>query len=61
MAWPLISSQKGLAGVPMRRKGVGALPNYLIPKRLSYAEDALRSFSLPEEIVLNLLHALQQI
>lgn len=64
MAWPLHSSKKGLAPGPMSRKGNGALPNHLIPMRLSYAEDALRIFSLPEafaEIVLNLPPALQQI
>ncbi|KMT17815.1 hypothetical protein BVRB_2g033540 isoform A [Beta vulgaris subsp. vulgaris] len=64
MAWPLNSSQKGLAAVPMSRKGTGELPNHLIPTRLSYAEDALRTLSLPEafaEIVLNFPHELQQI
>ncbi|KNA25646.1 hypothetical protein SOVF_004650 isoform C [Spinacia oleracea] len=64
MAWPLNSSKKGISPVLMSRKGSGALPNHLIPMRLSYAEDALRIFSLPEafaEIVLNLSPALQQI
>lgn len=64
MAWPLNSSKKGTGPVLMSRKGTGALPSHLIPARLSYAEDALRIFSLPEafaEIVLNLSHALQQI
>lgn len=48
MAWPLNSSKKGISPVLMSRKGSGALPNHLIPMRLSYAEDALRIFSLPE-------------
>ncbi|CAO2816614.1 unnamed protein product [Amaranthus hypochondriacus] len=65
MAWPLTPTKKGRTGpVPTSRKGAGGWPSHAIPSRLSYAEDALRNFSLPEafaEIVLNLRNELQQI
>lgn len=64
MAWPLNSSKKGPGAALMARKGSGTLSSHLIPARLSYAEEALRTLSLPEafaEIVLNLPQALQQI
>lgn len=65
MAWPLNNSKKGVTGAAqMTRKGTGAIPSHLIPARLSYAEEALRTLSLPEafaEIVLNLPQALQQV
>ncbi|XP_042408921.1 uncharacterized protein LOC121998197 [Zingiber officinale] len=56
LAWPVHPSKKTLAD---EKKG-GAQS---IPSRLPYAEDALRTMSLPEayaEIVLNLPHVLQQ-
>lgn len=49
MAWPLTPTKKGRTGpVPTSRKGAGGWPSHAIPSRLSYAEDALRNFSLPE-------------
>lgn len=60
LAWPAHQLKKSLTG----RKGNGALGSRPIPARLSYAEDALRSMSLPEayaEIVLNLPQALENI
>ncbi|CAK9136836.1 unnamed protein product [Ilex paraguariensis] len=76
LAWHLHQSNKSSASATtMNRKGNGALGSHPIPARLSYAEDALRTMSLPEgildlgqffvgayaEIVLNLPQALQQI
>ncbi|XP_019702737.2 uncharacterized protein [Elaeis guineensis] len=60
LAWPVHPSKKILVG---DRKGSGAVLAQSIPSRLSYAEDALRTMSLPEayaEIVLNLPRVLQQ-
>ncbi|KAA8525911.1 hypothetical protein F0562_007989 [Nyssa sinensis] len=65
LAWPVYLSKKSLTSTAiMSRKGNGALGTHPIPARLSYAEDALRTMSLPEayaEIVLNLPQSLQQI
>ncbi|KAL8264152.1 hypothetical protein R6Q59_022282 [Mikania micrantha] len=60
VAWPMIQSKKS----PSRgKKGKIAFGNNAGPMRLSYAEAALRTLSLPEafaEIVLNLAEALEQ-
>ncbi|GAB2223434.1 hypothetical protein Droror1_Dr00017575 [Drosera rotundifolia] len=64
LAWPLCSSKELAGGTQTSRKSSGTFPSHLIPARLSYAEDALHTMSLPEayaEIVLNLPRALQQI
>ncbi|XP_043722818.1 centromere protein O isoform X1 [Telopea speciosissima] len=79
LAWPVhpskkISTAATMTSIPaqqlpptqttMNRKGVGMLGSQSGPARLSYAEDALRTMSLPEayaEIVLNLPQAVQQI
>ncbi|KAK9284810.1 hypothetical protein L1049_023987 [Liquidambar formosana] len=65
LAWPMHQSKRTSSNlVTMNRKGNGAAGSQHIPARLAYAEDALRSMSLPEayaEIVLNLPQALQQI
>ncbi|KAJ7966052.1 Centromere protein O [Quillaja saponaria] len=63
LAWPTNQSKK-YNGSTMNRKEYGVLGSHLTPARLTYAEDALRTMSLPEayaEIVLNLPRALQQI
>ncbi|CAD5184267.1 unnamed protein product [Musa acuminata subsp. malaccensis] len=60
LAWPVHPSKKILA---VDRKESGPALAQSIPSRLSYAEDALRTMSLPEayaEIVLNLPRVLQQ-
>ncbi|KAH7524270.1 hypothetical protein FEM48_Zijuj06G0101600 [Ziziphus jujuba var. spinosa] len=60
LAWPVHQSKK----FTMNRKENGNASGQPIPARLTYAEDALRTMSLPEayaEIVLNLPRALQQI
>ncbi|XP_058068009.1 uncharacterized protein LOC131217199 isoform X2 [Magnolia sinica] len=64
LAWPLHSSKKIVMSPMGIRKVNGPNVGQPIPARLSYAEDALRTMSLPEayaEIVLNLPRALQQI
>lgn len=61
LAWP--SKKSGIDAETMNRKENGVLGSHQIPVRLSYAEDAVRTMSLPEafaEIVLNLPRALQQ-
>lgn len=61
-AWP--SKKSSTNAATMTRKENGVLGSHQKPARLSYAEDALRTMSLPEayaEIVLNLPRALQQI
>ncbi|PKA50735.1 hypothetical protein AXF42_Ash017614 [Apostasia shenzhenica] len=61
LAWPLHPSKKVLT---VEKKGSSEASAQSIPSRLSYAEDALRTMSLPEayaEIVLNLPRVLQQI
>ncbi|GAB2285869.1 hypothetical protein Dimus_020305 [Dionaea muscipula] len=64
LAWPLSTSKEEFVGsAHTNRKAIGVFPSHLIPARLSYAEDALRTMSLPEayaEIVLNLPRALEQ-
>ncbi|KVH88079.1 Centromere protein Cenp-O [Cynara cardunculus var. scolymus] len=60
VAWPMNQSKKSPSG---GRKGNVAFGSNTSPMRLSYAEDALRTLSLPEayaEIVLNLPEALEQ-
>ncbi|KAG0472272.1 hypothetical protein HPP92_016818 [Vanilla planifolia] len=60
LAWPLHPSKKVLA---TEKKVCSVATAQSIPSRLSYAEDALRTMSLPEayaEIVLNLPRVLQQ-
>lgn len=60
VAWPMNQSKKSPTG---SRKGNVAFGSNTNPMRLSYAEDALRTLSLPEayaEIVLNLPEALEQ-
>ncbi|POO03826.1 Centromere protein O [Trema orientale] len=65
LAWPLQQSKKNSSNtLTTSRKENGIMAGQTGPIRLSYAEDALRSMSLPEayaEIVLNLPRALQQI
>ncbi|XVF48174.1 hypothetical protein PTKIN_Ptkin03bG0169600 [Pterospermum kingtungense] len=65
LAWPLHQFRKNhTSSAVLSRKENGAMGSQPIPARLSYAEDALRTMSLPEayaEIVLNLPQALQQI
>lgn len=65
MTWPIHQSSKASAvAMPMNRKGTGSLGSKTIPARLSYAEEALRTMSLPEayaDIVLNLPQALQEV
>lgn len=64
LVWPSHCSKR-LATSPMaNRKVSGPNASQTIPSRLSYAEDALRTMSLPEayaEIVLNLPQTLKQI
>ncbi|XP_073058152.1 uncharacterized protein [Primulina eburnea] len=63
LAWPIQQHKKLLTGAaPIDRKENGAQGTQSIPARLQYAEDALRSMSLPEafaEIVLNMPKALK--
>ncbi|XP_058199244.1 uncharacterized protein LOC131314547 isoform X2 [Rhododendron vialii] len=65
LAWPMHQTKKSLTSTATtNKKGNGASGSQSIPARLSYAEDALRTMSLPEayaEIVLNLPQALEQI
>ncbi|GMP87857.1 hypothetical protein CsSME_00040064 [Camellia sinensis var. sinensis] len=67
LVWPMHQSTKSATSTvtaTMSKKGDGASGSHSIPARLSYAEDALRTMSLPEayaEIVLNLPQALQQL
>lgn len=61
LAWPMHQSKKSSETIPLSQKGNG-VGSHPIPARLTYAEDALRTMSLPEayaEIVLNLPQALQ--
>ncbi|KAL9265074.1 hypothetical protein AKJ16_DCAP08904, partial [Drosera capensis] len=48
LAWPLYSSKELAGSTQTSRKPSGTFPSHLIPARLSYAEDALRTMSLPE-------------
>ncbi|XP_072991686.1 uncharacterized protein [Typha latifolia] len=60
LAWPIHPSKKIL----VEAKGSETAVAQSVPSRLPYAEDALRTMSLPEayaEIVLNLPHVLQQV
>ncbi|EOY29214.1 Centromere protein O [Theobroma cacao] len=65
LAWPMHQFKKShTSSAILSRKENGAMSSQAVPSRLSYAEDALRTMSLPEayaEIVLNLPQALQQI
>ncbi|CAN4127749.1 unnamed protein product [Withania somnifera] len=61
LAWPVHQAKKSSDTISSVQKG-NAVGSHLSPARLTYAEDALRSMSLPEayaEIVLNLPQALQ--
>ncbi|XP_038884617.1 uncharacterized protein LOC120075366 [Benincasa hispida] len=65
LAWPMPQMKKNTANSSILsiKKENGGTVSYPIPARLSYAEDALRTMSLPEayaEIVLNLPQAIQQ-
>ncbi|XP_052187344.1 uncharacterized protein LOC127798078 isoform X3 [Diospyros lotus] len=64
LAWPMHQSKKSLTGpATLSRKDSGVSGSQSDPARLSYAEDALRTMSLPEayaEIVLNLPEAIKQ-
>ncbi|KAF7817184.1 centromere protein O [Senna tora] len=63
LAWPMHQSKKNAPTTTLTRKEDGLLGSHPPPVRLTYAEDALRTMSLPEayaEIVLNLPQALQQ-
>ncbi|XP_018836220.1 uncharacterized protein LOC109002785 isoform X1 [Juglans regia] len=62
LAWP--SKKNSINAATLNRKESGVLGSHQIPARLSYAEDALRTMSLPEafaEIVLKLSRELQHI
>ncbi|XP_022730923.1 uncharacterized protein LOC111285638 isoform X3 [Durio zibethinus] len=65
LAWPMHQfKKKHTSSAVLSRKENGEMSSQPIPSRLSYAEDALRTMSLPEayaEIVLNLQQALKQI
>ncbi|XVE97252.1 hypothetical protein REPUB_Repub03eG0004500 [Reevesia pubescens] len=65
LAWPMHQFKKNhTSSAVLSRKENGTMISQPIPARLAYAEDALRTMSLPEayaEIVLNLPQALQQI
>ncbi|KAG8364512.1 hypothetical protein BUALT_Bualt18G0004900 [Buddleja alternifolia] len=62
LAWPMQQPKKSWGGVaPINRKEYGPQP---IPARLLYAEEALRSMSLPEafaEIVLHMPQSIKEI
>lgn len=65
LAWPMLQTKKNTANSSILsiKKENGGTVSHPIPARLSYAEDALRTMSLPEayaEIVLNLPQAIQQ-
>ncbi|XP_057434609.1 uncharacterized protein LOC130727479 [Lotus japonicus] len=60
LAWPMLKKN---TAATLNRKEDGNFGSHPAPVRLHYAEDALRTMSLPEayaEIVLNLPQALQQ-
>ncbi|XP_042990771.1 uncharacterized protein LOC122317808 isoform X4 [Carya illinoinensis] len=62
LAWP--SKKNIINAATLNRTESGVLGSLRIPARLSYAEDALRTMSLPEayaEIVLNMSRELQHI
>ncbi|XP_024031511.1 uncharacterized protein LOC21385872 [Morus notabilis] len=64
LAWPVHQSKKNSSNLITSRKENGGMAGQPGPVRLSYAEDALRTMSLPgayAEIVLNLPRALPQI
>lgn len=66
LAWPVHHQSNKSAAVAMSlsKKSSGDSGNKPAPKRLTYAENALRTMSLPEayaEIVLNLSQALQEV
>ena len=48
LAWP--SKKSSINAVTLNRKENGVLGSHQIPARLSYAEDALRTMSLPEGV-----------
>ncbi|XP_023546279.1 uncharacterized protein LOC111805418 [Cucurbita pepo subsp. pepo] len=68
LAWPMPQMKKNTANsssstLSIKKENGGGTVSHPIPARLSYAEDALRTMSLPEayaEIVLNLPQAIQQ-
>ncbi|KAL8130465.1 hypothetical protein V2J09_019620 [Rumex salicifolius] len=60
LAWPLNCPSKDLITSQTNKNASGVFPIHLIPARLSYAEDALQTMSLPEDIVLNLPKELQK-
>ncbi|XP_020551248.1 uncharacterized protein LOC105167418 isoform X2 [Sesamum indicum] len=64
LAWPIQQPKKSWTGAgQLNRKDYGALGRQAIPARLLYAEDALRSMSLPEafaEIVLKMPEFLKE-
>lgn len=47
LAWPVQRSKKSSNFIASTRRGNGS-GNYPVPERLTYAEDALQSMSLPE-------------
>lgn len=47
LAWPMHQSKKSSETIPLSQKGNG-VGSHPIPARLTYAEDALRTMSLPE-------------
>ncbi|KGN62870.1 uncharacterized protein LOC101206507 [Cucumis sativus] len=66
LAWPMPHMKKNTtnSSILSIKKENGGTVSHPIPARLSYAEDALRTMSLPEayaEIVLNLPQAIQQL
>ncbi|KAK4386300.1 hypothetical protein Sango_2500600 [Sesamum angolense] len=64
LAWPIQQPKKSWTGAgQLNRKDYGALGRQAIPARLIYAEDALRTMSLPEafaEIVLKMPEFLKE-
>lgn len=59
LVWPMHQSKKSISAVTMTRKENEVLGSQPIPTRLSYAEDALRTMSLPEgQIMVTLLFIL---
>ncbi|WOH13333.1 hypothetical protein DCAR_0832842 [Daucus carota subsp. sativus] len=63
LAWP-VSESKNSSTAKKLRKGNGASENRDVPLRLTYAEDALRTMSLPEayaDMVLNLPEELSEL
>ncbi|KAK6945615.1 Centromere protein O [Dillenia turbinata] len=64
LAWPMHQNKASPSAPTTSKRGIDALGTQPIPARLTYAEDALRSMSLPEayaEIIMQLRQALQKL